>query len=218
MRKFQPIYLIVAALLLAMLLSACGGATTTTTTTAPGAQAPAATEVPVPPTATPEPVEGPEDRVKGFFATLSEAFNDPDLSDETRRVELATQLAGFAEPAEQDALRDELMTTLAEYGETDFGAMFGEENMDVRLEVKFLITETRLVEESGDSAKVEVLDGIISTQLVGADADKLGEMAAMINQESSIGEFFGEEDDDRIVELKRIDGVWYFVDTGDFGL
>ncbi|RRR73901.1 MAG: hypothetical protein EI684_08100 [Candidatus Viridilinea halotolerans] len=63
-----------------------------------------------------------------------------------------------------------------------------------------------------------MLDGIISTQLVGADADKLGEMAAMINQESSIGEFFGEEDDDRIVELKRIDGVWYFVDTGDFGL
>lgn len=204
MRKNQrrPLYLIVMALLVALLLSACGGAATETAP--PAGQAPAASA-------------GPEDRVKGFFATLSEAFNDPNLSDEARRTELSDRLANYVEPSEQAQVRSDLQQALAEYAATDFGSMIGEEGLDIRLEVRFTVTETRLVEESSDRAQVEVLEGTISTKLVGADVEQMGEFADMINQESSISEFFGEDDDDRLIDLIKIDGVWYFTDVSDFG-
>lgn len=200
-RRIPP-YLIGAALLLALMLSACGAASTSSPSQAPAA-----------------PVESPEERVKGFFATFSSAISDPEIGDEARQAEWVDRLVDYAAPAEQAQARTELAASLAEFTGMDLGEMTGQPGLDVRLEMNFVITETRLVEESGDTARVEVLDGLLSMRPVGADVEQLGEMADMMTQEVPIGEFFNDAgNDDRIIDLVRVDGVWYIVDTLSMGV
>lgn len=189
--------LLLVPLLLAALLSACGGGTAA-----------------VPPTATPIPVVPPEERVIGFFTLFSEAINDPAITDPARQAELVDQLAEYAAPAERDAVREELATSLAEFTGMDLGEVTGQPELDVRLEIRFDITETRLVTETLDAATVEVVDGMVSMQPVGADVAELGEMAAMITQEIPISEFFADTgNEDRLIELIKVDGVWYLVNA-----
>jgi hypothetical protein len=190
----------IAALMLAMLLSACGGAGST-------------------PAATPVPVATPEERVKGFFDTFSAAINDPEISDPARQSEWVERLVDFAPPAEREQASSQLASSLAEFGGMNLGEMIGQEGLDIRLEMTFAITETRLVEESGDRAQVEVVNGMISMQPVGADVEQLGEMAAMMTQEVPISEFFADSDNaDRLINLVKIDGVWYLEEVLNLGV
>ncbi|NJN15158.1 MAG: hypothetical protein HC822_02075 [Oscillochloris sp.] len=195
-RTLRPLLL---SILLVFALGACG----TQGPNAPGAVAePAA------------PVESPEDRVKGFFTTFSEALNDPEIGEETRRAEWIDRLTAYSAPDQQTAARSEIETTLAEFGGFDIAELTGQTGLDVRMEIDFAITETRLAEENGDTAKVELLEGAISMKPVGADVEQLGEMAAMLTQEVPISEFFGEAgDESRFIDLQRVDGVWYLMDV-----
>ncbi|MFV9507311.1 MAG: hypothetical protein AB4911_22395 [Oscillochloridaceae bacterium umkhey_bin13] len=189
---------LLGTVLLAALLSACGGGS------AGGGPAPTATPVPIP----------PEERVKSFFDTFSQAINDPEISDPARQTEWVEQLAAYAAPAERDAVKEELTASLAEFTGMDLGALTGQPDLDARIEITFNITETRMVSETADQAIVEVVDGIVSMKPVGADVAQLGEMAAMMTQDLPISDFFADTgNEDRQIELVKVDGVWYLVNA-----
>jgi hypothetical protein len=158
--------------------------------------------------------EGPEERVKGFFNTFSEAINDPQINEEAVKAEWTERLAAYAVPDEQESARTSIAATLGQFTGLDMAAMTGQNDLDVRMDVRFNITETRLVEESGDSATVEIVDGTIVMKAVGDDVEQLGDAAAAFNQELPIGDFFAQSGNtSNQIELERIDGVWYLVDA-----
>jgi hypothetical protein len=124
------------AVFLFTLLVACG---------APAAQTPAT------------PPESPEDRVKSFFATFSQALSDPEISTEAKRNEWIDTLTNYATPDNKEDARTAITNTLDEFGSFDIATLTGQTGLDVRMEITFAITETRLAEENGDRAKVERL-------------------------------------------------------------
>lgn len=195
--RIRPV-VVLATLIVLLALAGCGAAGPANT---PAAEPAAA-------------VESPEDRVKNFFATFSDAISDPEISDEARRTEWVDRLVAFAAPAEQAAARTSIESALSEFGGLNIAEMVGQPDLDVRMEVRFNITETRLVEEAGDTATVEVVDGTISMQPVGADVEALGEIANQFTQELPISDFFSDTSDGSAqIELQRVDGVWYLVDA-----
>lgn len=194
---------LIATLVLAAALAACGGASTGPAG-GPAAQAPAPTAAPV---------QGPEERIKGFFADFSAAMSDPAIGEEARKAEWVAKLAAYAAPAEQGQARTELEAMLAEFTGLNVGEIVGQPDLNVRMEMLFEITETRLVEERGDSATVELIGGTVSMRPVGADIEKLGAAAAQLTQELPLSEFFGDSDaSERQLKLTRVDGVWYILD------
>jgi hypothetical protein len=193
----RTLHLMLITLIAMIALAACGAANTPATPAEPAAL-----------------VESPEDRVKNFFATFSDAISDPELSDAARKEEWVTRLVAFAPPAEQAGARTSIETALGEFTGFNIAEMVGQPDLDVRMDIRFDITETRLVEEAGDTATVEIVDGTISMQPVGADVEALGEMANQFSQELPISDFFSDTNDgSNQIELQRVDGVWYLVDA-----
>lgn len=181
----RRIMLAVTALMVALVLAACGGAAT-------------------------PPAETPEDRVKSFFATFSDAINDPEISDAAKQAEWVDRLVAFAPPDDQAGARESIQTALSEFGSFNIAEMMGQPDLDVRMDVRFAITETQLVSEEGNRAVVEVVNGTITMQVVGDDVAALGDMATTFNQEVPISEFFS---DSTQIELRLVDNVWYLVDA-----
>jgi hypothetical protein len=160
------------------------------------------------------PVESPEDRVKSFFATFSDAISDPQISDAARRDEWVTRLTAYAAPNDQADARTSIESALGEFGGLNIAEMVGQPELDVRMDVRFTITETRLVEESGDRATVEVVNGTIAMQPVGEDVAELGPLADQFTMELPISDFFSDTSDgSNQIQLQRIDGVWYLIDA-----
>ncbi|NJM05630.1 hypothetical protein HC891_04680 [Candidatus Gracilibacteria bacterium] len=108
------------------------------------------------------------------------------------KAEWTEKLAAYAAPNDQESARTSIASTLGEFTGLDIGEMTGQTNLDVRMDVRFNITETRLAEESGDNATVEIVAGTIVMKPVGEDVEQLGEAAAAFNQELPISDFFGE--------------------------
>jgi hypothetical protein len=160
------------------------------------------------------PVESPEDRVKSFFTTFSDAISDPQISDAARRDEWVTRLTAYAAPNDQADARASIESALGEFGGLNIAEMVGQPDLDVRMDVRFTITETRLVEESGDRATVEVVNGTIAMQPVGEDVAELGPLADQFTMELPISDFFSDTSDgSNQIQLQRIDGVWYLIDA-----
>lgn len=178
----------VLGLVMVALLSACGNA---------GSDTPAAVMV------------DPETRVVNFFNTFSEAINDPTISEAATQETRIEELLTFIVPADRDEARAELQGIVTDMGGTNMGQMVGDENLDIRMQVTFNLTETLLVSETDDQAVVEMVDGNVSMQVVGEDIDELGEMSGMLNQELALSDFFGPNQADRQINLQEIDGVWY---------
>jgi hypothetical protein len=168
------------------------------------------------PTAAPTavPVQTPEERVKGFFDTFTEALNDPQIAEEARKKEWVEKLVAYAPPAEQEGTRTNIVEALDEFTGLNLGELSGQPGLDVRMEVLFRITETKLVEENGDNATVEIVDGLISMKPVGPDVEKLGDTASAFTQEVPIKEFFSDASQgDSQIKLVRVDGIWYLVNA-----
>ncbi len=192
----RPAATALVALLLALALAACGGA-----------QTPAAAPEP-----TAAPVVDPETRVKSFFADLSAALSDPAIKDEAVQQTWIAKLVGYTMPEQREQASAELSKVIGEFAGFDLGELTGQQGLDVHVAMSFNIDETRLAEEQGDSATVEIVGGTLAMSLAGADVAQLGEQAAAFSQEQDLSAFFGEDVSDRMIELTKVDGVWYMSD------
>lgn len=150
--------------------------------------------------------DDPESRVKGFFASITDAVNSPDVKDEAKRKEMAENILSYMAPDERAANESTITEMLNQIGSRDVSQLLGGQNLDVKLHFVFAVTKTKLVEETADAAKVEMLEANMKMELTGKDVDKLGETAKALSQEQSI---LSSDTEKNIVSLKKIDGVWY---------
>ncbi len=187
-------------------LAACGSAPTGGT----GGTGSAGSE----PTAAP--AVGPDVRVKEFFTVFGEALGDPALGEEAKQEEWAGKMAAFALPKDQDKAKTEIKKTLKQVGDA-FNGMnqaVAAQNLDVKLQIGFKDIATTIQEQSGDTAKVGLTGGVMKVELVGADVEKLGDVAKQTNQEMPLTEFLkssGSKSTEGF-NMKQENNTWYFAD------
>jgi hypothetical protein len=159
-------------------------------------------------------VSAPEQQVRGFLNTFSNALNDPDITNARRLQEWLDRLTSYIHPDQRERFRREAGAAMTALVELDIGALADMPGSNIRLQMSFEVTETQLVEEEENHATVEVVDGVIATTLVGADVTELDEHEVrMFAQRIPLSVVFaGEDIGNQTFYLERIDGTWHLVE------